>query len=200
MNKTFKTNDQVIAAFLDGVDRVLNSNTFMLSFHLNDQDLPAALHSFVHSDDFVKQMLQQDIDRQWHNMHIYNEEENQYEVRSGTLVKENATLALSGPHTEGLQYLVAMLTGDFSKGSFYSFYNTKLTSEDAMSLVSDLIEFLFSNEKWQLFTIEPDFLTTAEEVGLTSHICYFEGDYGNDTATVLTDGKMAYLILTNGID
>ena len=200
MNTSFNIFDKPVELFLDGVDRVLNSNTFLFSFDLKGQSIQNAVRSFIFSETFLQQILQQDIDRQWHNMHAYDEAEGVYKPKPGALVKENCLLTLSGPRPDKQEYLMAMLTGDTTKGSFYSFYNTKLKRDEALGIVTNLVDYIFGREQWELFMLEPTFLWSAEEVQSNTIMSYFEGDYANDSATVLATGTNGFIILTNGID
>jgi hypothetical protein len=204
-HRTVTIADEPVKQFLDAVDAVLNSNTFILSFSVQSHDVLSSLTTFVNSSDFQLQLLKQDQDRLWHNLHLYNVDRDQYEARTGSVVKENCRLKITQPGFPGHEYLMAMITGDTTKGSFFSFYATQKTREEAEALVKALISFLFKDQAWQLFIVEPDFLWNAVERSplekySTGEIFYFEGDNGNDSATVIASKDTGFLILTNGID
>lgn len=188
-----------IANFLDKVDRILNSNTFLLSFDVSSKDRSQAIRSFIYSDSFVTQIVQHDIDREWYNLHYYDEYVKTYQVRKGTLVKGECELQLSKALPNKLLYLVAMLTGDVSYGKFFSFYQQQLEYEEAKELTSAFIEFLFKGESWELYTLEPNFLTNVEEVHSPDGIFYFEQGDGRMSAVPRFAGKRLFNITANYI-
>jgi len=97
-----------------------------------------------------------------------------------------------------------MLTGDTSKGRFFSYYSKEISLEKAKVIVDNLISFLTTYDKyseWKLFFVEPDFLKdTVERYSKNEELTYFNGGFGNDTATVILTNNKGFLLLTNGID
>ncbi|HEX8041660.1 MAG TPA: hypothetical protein VF490_21080 [Chryseosolibacter sp.] len=192
--------DEPVRKFLAGVDLVLNSNTFILQFPVLHHDVVSSFEAFLATPDFQSQLLQQDRDRDWYNFDLYDPETESYRVRAGLLVKESHILKAT-PVKEGrLQYLIAMLTGDTTKGPFFSFYGKQKQEKEAAEIAAGLIQHLFNDRPWELLILEPDFLWSEAERHLTNEIYYFAGEGGNDSATVLASEDEGYLILTNGID
>ena len=63
-----------IKDFLDAVDHVLNSNTFLFDYKPSfSEDLKGELAAFLQSTDFYGRMLQQDMERGRNNMHIFRQ-------------------------------------------------------------------------------------------------------------------------------
>ena len=81
--------------FLDNVDLVLNSNTFILPFNIRLNNVSDSLQLFLATDNFQNLMLQQDKDRGWNNMH-YFDKAGQQKVKPGNLLKENFKLKCAG--------------------------------------------------------------------------------------------------------
>lgn len=93
-----------------------------------------------------------------------------------------------------------MLTGDTTKGRFESYYSKQIHKEKAKEIVDNFTSFLSVNGNWKLFVVEPDFLKDAVGVhSKNTDLRYFDGDYGNDTATIILMNNMGFLLLTNGI-
>ena len=192
--------DKASKRFVDAANRVLNSNTFILSFPLNGRDPEIALPAFLTSPEFMDQLLTQDLARGSHGFfHVYDYEKETYAVRTGELVKDQTPITFSAPVVEKREYLIAFLTGDTSKGNFHSYYGTQLDHKDAAQIVDGLILHITRDNPWQLFTLEPDFLTSAPETDTDDNLYYFEQDGANNNAALITLADSAYLILTNGI-
>jgi hypothetical protein len=189
-----------IRQFMDAVDLVLNSNTFILEFPVTDRDIHSSLRSFLSSPGFQSELLRQDRERGWSNLCLYNSDNDSYEVRPGLVVRDNFVLKLSGPHVSKSQYLAAMIKGDTSIGPFFSFYLKQRPKEEAEAIVNALTSYLFKDQSWELLIVETSFLWNATDRFSTGEIYYFEEEGGNNSATVIADEKFGYLILTNGID
>jgi hypothetical protein len=192
--------NEPVRNFLAGVDLVLNSDTFILQFPILYRDVASSLEVFLHSPGFHSQMIQQDQYRDRHSFQRYDEHNARYTARAGSLVKENYVLKIIPLETGKLQYLTSMLTGDTTRGPFFSFYGKQKTELEAIELVESLLEFLFRDQPWSLFIVEPNFLWNSVERYLSDEIYYFGGDGGNDSASVIADENIGFLILTNGID
>ena len=193
--------EEPIRTFLDAVDSVLNSNTFLLAFDINTKDIREALWNFLNDPNFIQQLANQDKQRGWYNLHNLNLDTQTYELKKGNIVKDESQLKIEIPHFDRKEYLIAMLTGDTTKGRFRSFYHKQLKREIAEAIVNSLSYYLFSNKNWALYIVYPDFLKDAIEVySKDESLRYFEGDYGNDNASILKCGKKGFLLLTNGID
>lgn len=190
-----------IKTFLDAVDIVLNSNTFLLQFDSRSTDLKTELLNFLRSESFIEQLANQDKERSWFNMHYFDNRTESYKLRKGNILKDKIELKIKELESEKSEYLMAMLTGDTAKGRFFSFYSRQIDKEKARAIVDFFTSFLSVYANWRLFIIEPDFLKDAVEVySKEKDLRYFEGDYGNDTATIILTNDKAYLLLTNGID
>lgn len=194
--------DIAIKQFLDSVDIVLNSNTFLVEFNIINENLGDSLNSFLSSDDFILQIAEQDKERNWYNMHYFDNKENSHKIKPGNILEENFELKISKPPFEKREYLIAMLTGDISKGLFFSFYNTGKNRNKAEIIIDEMVNYLsLYTGEWDLFTAQTDFLkSTSKSYKKGEDLRYFEGDYGNDTATIITYKDKGFLILTNGID
>lgn len=190
-----------IKTFLDSVDSVLNSNTFLLRFDSKGFDLHTEFLSFIQSDSFIEQLAYQDRERSWFNMHYFDNKTESYKLKKGNILKDNIELNVKEVENEKSEYLTAMLTGDTTKGRFFSYYSKQIDKEKARAIVDNFTSFLSVYESWRLFIVEPDFLKDAVEVySKEENLRYFEGDYGNDTATIILTKDKGYLLLTNGID
>jgi hypothetical protein len=190
-----------IKTFLDSVDIVLNSNTFLLRFDSKNSDLNTEFLSFLQSDPFIEQLAYQDRERSWFNMHYFDNKTESYKLKKGNILKDNIELKVKEVENEKSEYLTAMLTGDITKGRFFIYYSKQIDKEKARAIVDNFTSFLSVYESWRLFIVEPDFLKDAVEVySKEEDLRYFEGDYGNDTATIILTKDKGYLLLTNGID
>jgi SAM-dependent methyltransferase len=112
-----------IKVFLDSVDTVLNSNTFLLQFEVTSDNISTELLDFIRSESFIKQLANQDKERGWFNMHYYDHKTNSYKLRHGNILKDRIELKVKEIENEKSEYLIAMLTGDTSKGRFFSFHS-----------------------------------------------------------------------------
>lgn len=187
--------------FLDAVDEVMNSNTFILRFHIFSEDVKKSLEPFLKSENFINQLLAQDGERDWFNMQYFDDVTASFIIKPGNTLNENFELIISGPSVDKREYLIAMLTGDTSVGNFFSFYSKQKERKVAEAIVDDFVSYLPFSGNYELFTMKPNFLkNTYHSSAKENEIQYFDGDYGNDTATVITCGDTGYLILTNGVD
>lgn len=189
-----------IKTFLDAVDNVLNSNTFLLPFDVHSYDLNTELSNFLRSESFIEQLINQDKERDWFNLHYFDEKTESYTQRKGKILSEKIELKIKEVEDGKSDYLIAMLTGDTTKGRFFSFYSKQMDKEKAKAIVDNFTSFLSVNVNWRLFTVEPDFLKDEVEVySKEEDLRYFGGGYGNDSATIILIKDKAYLLLTNGI-
>ena len=124
-----------------------------------------------------------------------------YKTRKGSILKSKIELEIKEIENTKSEYLIAMLTGDLTKGRFNSFYSKQIEKEKAKAIVENLTSYLSLYSNWKLFYVEPNFLKNAVEIySKDKELKYFEGDYGNDTATIILTKNNGYLLLTNGID
>lgn len=194
--------EKPIKHFLDSIDIVLNSNTFIVEFEIVNNNLERSLYEFLLSENFISQLAQQDIQRDWYNLHYFDYKTNSYKLKSGNLLENNFELKIDTSPFDKKEYLTAMLTGDTDKGNFFSFYGNEIDRHKAEIIIDNLTGYLsvYTGE-WDLFTVQPVFLKcTSKNYGKGEDLKYFEGDYGNDTATIIKYRNTGFLILTNGID
>lgn len=188
---------QTIKDFLDACDIVLNSNTFILKFEKSGQSLKQSLSQFLYSESFLLQIKNQDVKRQWFNLHYFDLAKDSFQVKPGPLVKRGIDLHISEPILSKKEYLIGMLTAD-SKQSYYSFYGTEKSRLEAEAIVDGFLLTLLDDQHWELFSVKPDFLLSSKESYNNEEICYFENDFGNDSAIIISARSKGYLILTNG--
>lgn len=187
--------------FLDAADTVLNSNTFLLKFDIDSDKIENSFLGFLNSEYFMEQLTSQDMVRGWNCVRYFDDKTENYELRRGNILKDNIKLKISRSNFDKREYLIALLTGDTTKGSFFSFYGKQLERKKAEVIVDDLTSFLSENGSWELFIVHPDFLKNSAEVaGKSDDLYYFEGGNANDTATIIRCSDLGFLILTNGID
>jgi hypothetical protein len=198
-NGPWNISQRPIKLFLDAVDSVLNSNTFLLPFAIHADGLEISLLRFLKSDNVTGLLAQQDMDRGWYNLHYFDSATDRYRRREGHILKDGIQLEVSKPAVDQREYLIAMLTGDTSKGRFFSFYATQKNRKDAERVVDEFTSFLSPDGGWDLFVVRPDFLKSAADVSNKDDLRYFESDSANDTATIISCNEKGFLLLTNGI-
>ncbi len=181
--------------FLDACDKVLNSNTFLLQTQLGFGGLREELPRFIPSPEFLQQLLQQDIERGWNNLHYYRDDDGPLEPKKGVLVKPSFELSLTRPAVTPKEYFMGMLMGNTRIGNFCSFYGPVMSRIQAELLAEEFIGWLTAGQFFELYTLEPNFL---EETADLDTMCYFEPN-GCNTATVVVCGRAVWLLLTNGI-
>ena len=95
-----------------------------------------------------------------------------------------------------------MLTGDTTKGRFYSYYDKQVEKKKAEAIVDNFTSFLsVYTDEWKLYFVQPNFLKNKEKsYPKGQDLKYFEGAFANDTATVIKIADKGFLLLTNGID
>ncbi len=191
-----------IKHFLDAVDKVLNSNTFILEFEICTDDIEKELETFLFSDNFTNQILEQDKERGWYNFHYFDNKTAENKKKSGTLTERNFRLQIIQPSYDKKEYLMSMLTCDASIANYFSFYNNQIKTEKARIIIDELTDYLtLYNEEWDLYIVQPSFLKSMDKsYGNKEELIYFGGAHGNDSATIIRYYNKAYLILTNGID
>lgn len=189
-----------IKAFLDGVDLVLNSNTFLLELKADFTDAEKAteeVSEFIRSGTFKNQILKQDLERGWENYHYLGVPDVE-----GDLFKPNFRIELKELSNEAsIDYLRNMLTIEQKESDFYSPYRNQMEKNKAQQLVVNFLHELLLQMNWKLFQLNTDFSYTREEIRNENEMAYFEGDYGSDSATLFVreDGR-AFILLTNGLD
>ncbi|MFN8259019.1 MAG: hypothetical protein U0W24_25240 [Bacteroidales bacterium] len=187
-----------VSEFLDALDIVLNSNTFILAFENNSKGIKESLTEFLNSGYFEDQIIKQDLDRNWNNLHYFDDEKDCYLVRQGRLIKHNFTIKIKEQPLDKEFYLTGMLTG---KSGFVSFYSKYKKEEEAKYIVCNFISFITNQQEYEIYCIEPDFLvnTADPHQDLGFYLTYFEGESPNNSSTVIQCHDKSYLLLTNGI-
>jgi hypothetical protein len=197
-----------IKDFLDAVDEVLNSNTFLLELHIPARvGIKTALDSFIRSEEFRNQFFLNDAEREWHNFHAskFNTElkKREYWPRPGRLTLDNFSLDVSIPEAGKTEYLIAMLTADHSIGHFFSPYSHQKERKQAEEITNAFVGCIANVENWELMVVSPTFLYDGYNHRTEKNvICYFGDGAGcaSDTATLIVSGEKGFLILTNGFD
>lgn len=178
--------EKAIKDYLDAVDTVLNSNTFIFEFTIAG-DFEESLYTYLKSESFINQLFDEDTSRGWFNL--------DYHKNRKSILNKNFVLEVT-ECDNGTEYLISFLTAE----NFYSFYNKQLSYEKAKSIVLNFTGFLTGVEysAWKLYKIKPNFLKSDKEAK-KAEASYFE-NFGNDAATVLAFENKGYLLLTNGMD
>jgi hypothetical protein len=186
--------------FLDAVDSVLNSNTFLVEFEVVENQVATDLLSFLKSAFFISQLTQQDLEREWFNLHDFDGQTGNFQIRKGSLLSETLNLETEQIADEKLEYLTAMLTTNSENWGFCSYHSQGLDYTTSKSLVSNLISFLCNCDEWHLYVIQPNFLKFVDDTYSNGEdIRYFERKNSNNTATVIQCNNKGFLLLTNGI-
>lgn len=191
-----------ILLFLEQVDRVLNSNTFLLEFFIHDRaEMRQEVMDFLQSGQFQAQILAQDLKR----FGNYQRSNNQKETLA-PLVKSPIELQWENfAELEACACLQSLLTTRPVFRPLQSPYRCAMPEEEAQPFVDAFVAALMQGQPWELLVIEPNFCYTKEEARQLQRtgvevMSYFYDLWG-DTALLLrrADGQ-AYWLLTNGSD
>ncbi len=189
-----KTVTSHISAFLDGVDTVLNSNTFLLTFNIEKERLEKGVRQFIDSGGFKSQILEQDQARGWNNYSKIKDEQ---------LIKSNYKLQFHPLPLEKVEtYFSSMLMAESNSYNFWSPYSKQFDKPKSIALTRGFLSALSQNQKISTCLMNTDFSYSHEEVhSKRGYMTYFEGEYGSDSATLITrEDHQAFIILTNGRD
>lgn len=199
-------NKENIKQFLDSVDHVLNSNTFLLSLKV-DYNCPEKtieqLTEFIDSGNFQKQILEQDVIRNWNNYQYLNPESLLFEASSKELIKPNYNIELKEIEKEKkIDYLVLMLIVEPNKYNFWSPYGRQYDKSTAKNILSTFLDEIVESRRWRLFTLNTDFCySQVDDYNDEEIMSYFQGDYGSDSASlIIAENDDGFLLLTNGVD
>lgn len=107
----FDISQNPVKLFLDTVDSVLNSNTFLLKFELKTENMNLDFSNFIHSESFITQISDQDKEREWFNMHDFDYKTKMYKLRKGNILKDKFELEIKEIEEAKNEYLIGMLTG-----------------------------------------------------------------------------------------
>ena len=175
-NQALDISSKPVKDFLDGLDTVLNSNTFLLTFEIVNNSLENSFEVFIKSDDLINQIIYQDSKRKWYNMQYFDNSDNTYKIYPGNLINNPLELKINLPEVDKREYLIAMLTGDTSIGSFFSFYSYQKERAEAEMIIDNFISYLSKTSNWNLFVVQPNFLKdNVQEYAKDGEIKYFYG-------------------------
>lgn len=207
-----------VSAFLDAVDTVMNSNTFLLKVRVDRPitvgGLRDTLGRFLGGPLFGDMMLAADRTRDWWMLHhapfeVNEKEDTGWRVQNG-LVLDDARLDLGRidivAFTARLRWMLREAPSP---------YRRHLGEEHAQDLIGALFRDLFgplswplatpmaqrcwAEARWSFYTLRPDFLRSTEYY--TGKPCpdlaYFDGGAA-DTAMFFYQDDVFYLLLTNG--
>lgn len=188
-----------ISTFLDAVDSVLNSNTFLLQTTVSADRgaIESQIEGFLKGD-CEAQLFRQDEERDWHFLNIFDVETMSYQRREEVFVKPNLKVQVLCEVTDPNRYIVSMLTADPNIGNFKNFYGTQKSKLEAEEIVTGFLTELTKSKPFQTFALQPDFFYNKTDK--VSELYYFEGENACDTATCFLCFDTCYLLLTNGID
>ena len=198
--------NEPIKQFLDSLDEVLNNtNTLLFQYLINNEDLEEATSLFLQSNDFIEQFYKIDLDMNYHNFHDleYNDRKEYFwKRRNIKLFKTNYQLKIMKPVIDKKEYLIAMHTGDTTKGKFNSFYGRNKNLEEAEKIVNDYIFAITDGMDWELFVIDPDFLEydieDPEDAEDTAERGYLIDECSSNNVLIIKCDKVCYMIMTNG--
>ena len=190
-----------INKFLENVDIVLNSNTFLLNLTVDFNNTKKAQHQlevFAYSGNLKAELLKQDIERDWLIFHTINEKDEYILLEDGYLVKLEVEISTE----QGFQYLRSMLTIEPGKHNFWSPYNKQIAMDKANELVKNFLYAIANDQIIKFYTLNTNFIYNFSEIRNTDEtMAYFEGGYASDSATLLVrEDSAAFMLLTNGID
>ena len=194
--------DAPIKRFMESLDQVLNNAvTVLLDFPLSKNTLEEDVENLLRSDDFIERIYKVDSDMDYGNYHYYDfDEDNNVVQRRWPLkiLRDNYQLMISKPAVDKMDYLMAMLTGDTTRGKFFSFYRREKSRAEAEEIIIGFISAISRGAGWELYVIDPGFLEYNDDE--KDEMGYLIEDYGNNNVLVITCNETGYLIMTNGVD
>ena len=200
-------NRKAINKLLSAIDRVANSNSFLLEFSA-DASTPVgeAFADFLKSGDFKRQMVEQDRERGWMNYSVLDLESGEYsgEARPGDFVVDDFQLDI---RELGAEKLRGRLTSTLTSGK--SFYRRAYGPEQAAEIVDEFLSYgigLKEGEEqggWKFYDVLPNFLYRKDLVARKEQgegketLAFFDGE-GFDSCTLMRRGQSILALLTNG--
>jgi len=194
--------DKNITDFLDAVDEVLNSQTFLGHFSIAlNESIETALRNFIASNELKKQILEQDLlkfgnyKRQEGKLGtLGNLHKSSFEIYLKLIKKENS-----------FDYLKALLTTKTDLFFLQSPYNKELSELRVEKILRRFIETLLDESDWDLYSLNTSFLYNKEEERSLRRegkyiISYFYNLFGDTASLVIVENNQAFLLLTNGSD
>lgn len=194
-----------VRAFVDAVDRAMNSNTVLMAFTVAATEalpLTGLVDPILASDAFGDGMYAVDRIRGWDNHHDGDVVDGAWVVRPrpGRWLRDRPVRVHAITAREVRRRLVWMLTEAFSP------YHTRPDGAAARALVDGFGDHLLGSASVECAgiecaEIEPTFLHStgffAPEPIEPSPLAYFDGG-SSDTATAVRWGQRVWLLLTNG--
>jgi len=196
----FNINDKHIKKFLDKLDVVLNSNTFLFHTQLNFLNLEKTKEDFseyIRSLKFLEEILLQDEIRKWNNFRKYR----QVDKKLIPFIKEKFELkAEEIPDENKVMYLQNMLSIEQENPTFRSPYNKQISSIEAEKVVLNFLNVVVKGQKWKLIKFNTDFGYPGTFGNVDpSKMSYFEGGACDTVTVVITEKNDGFIILTNGL-
>lgn len=182
--------------FLDGVDSVLNSNTFLLTAAVPSTSKPTdagRIRAFIASAGFSRALLRQDREREWDLFHEWNAAMTDRVPVPLPLVRPAEPRPRAMSESEARALLVSMLTGGGIRG-FRSPYRKELDIDVARNLTGALLATLLRGQPGRFYALDLGFLFPHGADGAG----YLDGA-GSDTATAILTDSQTSILLTNGM-
>lgn len=215
-----ETNTPRISAFLDNVDKVMNSNTIFLKGRtdevITNQNCQMFLEDYFQMPLFTQMMLEADKIRGLFNYHEwvdtdYQPRSNKPMARSSPILPKLTRMSIIGL-AERLHWMLRLC---------FSPYSTHIGEPEAYALIKDFFEEIFGawdfdqkpenwigfpywvKSDWTFYDVAPYFLYSTE-YGENNpppdeiyEIAYFDG-WNSDTCTLFFKDDIFYMLLTNG--
>jgi hypothetical protein len=183
---------------LDALDRVLNSNSFLLEEpDSDDPDSARVLEAFLRSPRFLRLLGEADAARGWHN--YATETDAGVSHLSGNLLVPDAQLDVRQIDEAALrEELVSLLTTSRSP------HHKQLHADEAQRLVDAFVRDLtHAGQNVRYFQVAPTFLNSSGYAALdpehssSKEPTYFDGG-PFDRCVLMRDDQKFRLLLTNG--
>lgn len=200
-----RRNKVEIDAFIEAINSVLNSNTFLLSLSLDYEtsleDLKEEFSHFVKSGNLKTQILEQDAES-------YGNYQRQAEKQGslGNLHKNSFELQVRElKEDKKIGFLQALLTTQTDIQFLQSPYNKQLSKEEAHKVLNPFLQTLIGEKQWKLYKLSTNFLHTKEEERELRRkgkniMSYFYDLFGDTALLFSREDNKAFLLLTNGSD
>lgn len=193
-----------IGAFLDALDEVLNSNSFLLDCPIDElqPDAESRLTELIRGPIFKDLLIAADIERGWKNYGEWDWETERYERlhHSGDFFIPDVRLQVAR-----LDYPAARRRMIDLLAHTYSPYHKQLPEADAVAVTDRFLDELLEGDPtgWTFLAVAPDFLHTSGYFGHPTRsperddFCYFDGGDA-DSCTVFHRPGKTFMLLTNG--
>jgi hypothetical protein len=188
-----------VAALLDALDQVLNSNTFLLKLP-GEVQKAEELERLLCGEDLTEALLDEDIARGWLNY-------SRWEMVAGQcqLVRGSGRFVRPAPRVRARSLtwmeVRSRLVGFLVEG--WSPYDHRLPRGEAVGLVEAFEVEWAAGEEGKYWEVQPDFLVVrgTDDGGdlPEGSSAYFDG-FASDSCTVLSKARTTWVLLTNGSD